>query len=109
MVRAYYKRLTSEDPKVLQQAAKTWSIWEGATSFLQLNPEYVAKFQEDEYAAAFARIECHYFINNCFLRTDNQLLEDVGSIRHIPAVIRRSASGQARCRSQALFIGQTTS
>src|SRR5882762_3567239 len=41
MVRAYYKRLTSEDPKVLQQAAKAWSIWEGATSFLQLNPEYV--------------------------------------------------------------------
>lgn len=87
MIRAYYKRLTSDDPQVMRQASKTWSIWEGATSFLKLNPEYVAKFQEDEYAAAFARIECHYFINNGFMRTDNQLIEDVGRIRRIPAVI----------------------
>jgi proline iminopeptidase len=87
MVRAYHKRLTSEDPQVVRQAAKSWSIWEGATSFLQPNPEYVAKFQEDEYAAAFARIECHYFINKGFMRTDNQLIEDVGRIRNIPAVI----------------------
>ncbi len=87
MVRAYYKRLTSDDPQVLSQASKCWSIWEGATSFLHLNPEYIAKFQEDEYAAAFARIECHYFINRGFFRTDKQLIENVGCIRHIPAVI----------------------
>jgi proline iminopeptidase len=87
MVRAYYELLTSADPKVVRQAAKTWSVWEGATSFLRLNPDYVAKFQEDEYAAAFARIECHYFINKGFLRTDNQLIEDVGKIRKIRSVI----------------------
>jgi len=87
MVRAYHKRLTSDDPQVLRKVAKSWSIWEGATSFLRLNPEYVAKFQEDEYAAAFARIECHYFINRGFFRTDSQLIEDVGRMRHIPAVI----------------------
>jgi proline iminopeptidase len=56
-------------------------------SFLRLNPEYVAKFEEDEYAAAFARIECHYFINKGFLRTANQLIEEVGKIRKIPSVI----------------------
>jgi proline iminopeptidase len=87
MVRAYHKRLTSDDPQMLSQASKCWSIWEGATSFLHLNPEYIAKFQEDNYAAAFARIECHYFINRGFFRTDNQLIEEVGRIRHIPAVI----------------------
>ena len=87
MVRAYYRRLTSDDPQTMRQAAKTWSIWEGATSFLRLNPDYVAKFQEDDYAAAFARIECHYFINNGFFATDNQLIEQVGKIRKIPAVI----------------------
>jgi proline iminopeptidase len=87
MVAAYYERLTSADPQVLGEAARSWSIWEGATSFLRLNPEYVAKFGEDEYAVAFARIECHYFMNNGFFRTDNQLIEDVSRIRHIPAVI----------------------
>ena len=87
MVGAYYKRLTSEDPRVMGEAARTWSIWEGATSFLRLNPDYVAKFGEDEYAAAFARIECHYFINQGFFKTDNWLIENVDKIRKIPSVI----------------------
>jgi proline iminopeptidase len=87
MVRAYYKLLTGNDSQRVRQAAKTWSVWEGALSFLRLNPDYIAKFEEDEYAAAFARIECHYFINKGFFRTDNQLIEEVGRIRKIPTVI----------------------
>jgi proline iminopeptidase len=88
MMAAYYRRLTSEDPSVLDAAARAWSVWEGATSFLRLNPGYVAKFEQDSaYAAAFARIECHYFVNRGFFSSDSQLLEDVGRIRHIPAVI----------------------
>ena len=88
MMTAYYKRLTSPDPEVLRRAATAWSVWEGATSYLLLKPDYVTKFEEDAgYAAAFARIECHYFVNKGFLRSDNQLIEDVGRIRHIPAVI----------------------
>jgi proline iminopeptidase len=87
MMRAYYQRLTSTDPETVTRAARAWSIWEGATSFLRMNPQYVAKFEEDAYAAAFARIECHYFVKGGFFRTDNQLIEEVGRIRHIPAVI----------------------
>jgi len=88
LIRAYYRRLTSADRKVLTAAAKAWSMWEGATSYLRQNPDYVAKFATDgDYTAAFARIECHYFINGGFLRQDDQLLADVPRIRHIPAVI----------------------
>jgi proline iminopeptidase len=87
LIRAYYARLTSEDHQVLSRAAGAWSVWEGATSFLRTNPDYVARFQEADYAAAFARIECHYFINHGFFRSDNQLIEEVGKIRHIPAVL----------------------
>ena len=88
MIRAYYRRLTSTDRNVLNEAARAWSVWEGATSHLRRNPDYVAKLTADaRYAAAFARIECHYFINGGFLRQDDQLLADVDRIRHIPAVI----------------------
>jgi proline iminopeptidase len=34
-----------------------------------------------------ARIECHYFLNNCFFDSENFLIENVGKIRHIPTVI----------------------
>jgi proline iminopeptidase len=87
MIGAFYRRLTGDDPEVLRRAARAWAIWEGATSFLKLNPSYVAKFQDDSYAAAFARIECHYFMNRGFLRSDDQLIADVARMRHIPGVI----------------------
>jgi proline iminopeptidase len=87
MMRAYYERLVSKDLQTLASAARAWSIWEGATSFLRMNPSYVAKFDQSAYAAAFARIECHYFVHGGFLQSDNQLIENVGRIRHIPGVI----------------------
>jgi proline iminopeptidase len=87
MIGAYYRRLTSEDAAVLQEAARAWSVWEGSTSYLNVNPDYVAKFDDGAYAAAFARIECHYFVNRGFLARDAQLLEDAGRLHGIPGVI----------------------
>ncbi|MBN1206520.1 MAG: prolyl aminopeptidase [Myxococcaceae bacterium] len=87
LVHAYHRRLTSEDARVRLEAAKAWSIWEARTSTLLPNPGLVAHYGEDTFALAFARIECHYFVNRAFLRTDTQLLDDVPRIRHIPGVI----------------------
>jgi proline iminopeptidase len=87
MMAAYYKRLTSRQASVRHAAARAWSMWEAATSYLQADPEVVAKFEDPDYAAAFARIECHYFVNRGFLKRDDQLLRDVRRIRHIPTVI----------------------
>jgi proline iminopeptidase len=87
MVAAYHRRLTSSDEGVLLEAARAWSIWEGSTSKLFFDEDSIEKFADAEFAKAFARIECHYFINNCFFPSDNFLLENVGKIRHIPAVI----------------------
>lgn len=87
MMQAYYKRLTSRNATVRQRAARAWSVWEGATSHLHSDPRYVANFDDPDYAAAFARIECHYFVNRGFFTHDDQLLRDVRRIRHIPCVI----------------------
>ena len=86
-VSAYYRRLTSEDEATRLEAARAWSVWEGSTSKLFFDPASIEKFADPEFALAFARIECHYFMNNAFLPTDNYLVENVGRIRHIPAVI----------------------
>jgi proline iminopeptidase len=87
MMQAYYRRLISEDRAIRATAARAWTTWEGATSFLRANPAYVAKFDNPDYAAAFARIEAHYFVNHGFMDSDDQLLRDIEHIRHIPAVI----------------------
>lgn len=87
MVSAFYKRLTSNDPKVQLECAKAWSKWEGATSKLLFDEEAYKRFGDDEFALAFARIECHYFYHKGFLERDDQLIANVSRIRHIPAVI----------------------
>ncbi|MDQ5843939.1 MAG: prolyl aminopeptidase [Acidobacteriota bacterium] len=87
MVSAYYRRLTSDDEKTRVEAARAWSIWEGSTSKLFFDSKSVERFADTEFALAFARIECHYFMNNCFFETDNFLVDNVGKIRHIPCVI----------------------
>jgi proline iminopeptidase len=87
LMSAYYRRLTSPDPEVITAAARAWSIWEGTTSRLHVDPDAVSRFGEDRFAEAFARIEAHYFVHGAFLRSDTQLLDDVPKIAHIPAVI----------------------
>jgi proline iminopeptidase len=86
-VTAYYKRLTSPEASVRKEAALAWSIWEGSTSKLIYDPTSAAKFGEDEFADAFARIECHYFTNKGFFPEDNFLINNVAKIRHIKTVI----------------------
>lgn len=86
-VKAYYKRLTSTDRQVRLSAAKAWSVWEGSTSRLIPNASMVDTFGSDTFAEAFARIECHYFTNNIWMKSDNQILDDVPKIRHIPCEI----------------------
>ncbi|HNN91594.1 MAG TPA: prolyl aminopeptidase [Pseudomonadota bacterium] len=87
LVSAYYRRLTCGDPAVEQGAARAWSLWEARTSKLFEDPQIIARFTVDRFALSIARIEAHYFMNDGFLRTPDQLLTDVGRIRHLPAVI----------------------
>jgi proline iminopeptidase len=84
---AYYRRLTSPDGAVRREAAKAWSVWEASTSRLLPDPKLVERFSGDDFADAFARIECHYFVHGAFLRTDTQLLDDATRIAQLPGVI----------------------
>jgi proline iminopeptidase len=89
LLNAYYRRLTSPDVGLRTEAAKAWSLWEGRTSYLLPNEAWIAKTGEDEFATAFARIECHYFMHGGWLEGDKALLAtaNIDRIRHIPSVI----------------------
>ena len=87
LLQAFYRRLTSPDAQVRLKAARAWSTWEGRTVSLLPNPEREARFAEDSFAEAFARIECHYFVHGGWFQPRDQLLRNVDRIRHVPAVI----------------------
>ena len=87
LLTAFYKRLTSNDKQVRLAAAKAWSVWEASTSKLIPSMASKKRFSMAEFAEAFARIECHYFVNKGFFERENLLLENIDRIRHIPGII----------------------
>lgn len=86
MIPAYYELLTGEDELGRMHAAKAWANWEGVTAALIPNREIINHFSDPFVALALSRIECHYFINHCFMRP-NQLLQAAGQLKGIPGVI----------------------
>jgi proline iminopeptidase len=87
LVSAYHKRLTHKDRRIQAEAAAAWSQWEGDTISIRGPEARPSKFNEIDFAIAFARIECHFFANKGFFAEDNWLLKNIGKIRGIPGWI----------------------
>ena len=83
LIQAYYARLTSSEAEVRRAAAKEWTRWEMATSRLFPDASYLEKAEDLDFAVAFARIECHYFINGIFLE-EAHILNNADAVQHIP-------------------------
>ena len=86
MIEAYYHQLTGGDEMQKLRAAKAWSVWEGMTATLQTDESVINSFSNAHSALSIARIECHYFMHQCWLKP-NQIIDDVNKIRHIPGYI----------------------
>ncbi|MCW5581247.1 MAG: prolyl aminopeptidase, partial [Luteimonas sp.] len=87
LISAFHRRLTSDDEETRLAAARAWSVWEGATSFLHVDEDFAGSHADAKFALAFARIENHYFVNGGFFEVEDQLLRDAGKIADIPGVI----------------------
>lgn len=86
MVASYYKLLTHSDEKIRLRVAKAWSGWEGSTLSLIPNLEKIEEFTNPHLSLSLARIECHYFMNDAWLKP-NQLLKDAHKLKGIPGWI----------------------
>ena len=87
LMAAYHKRLTGADRAVQARAAAAWSQWEGDTISLRGPDARPAKFNEVDFATAFARIECHYFVNGGFFDEDGWILKNARKLKAIPGWI----------------------
>lgn len=87
LLAAYHRRLVDPDLAVQREAAAAWSRWEGDTISIRGPEARPPKFNETDFATAFARIECHYFKNGGFFAHDGWLLEQAPKFAHIPGFI----------------------
>ena len=86
MVNTYHKLLCGADELKRFAAAKAWAAWEGSIATLNPRPHLGNDFSDGHFALALARIECHYFVNQCFFEP-NQLLKNMHKISHLPGII----------------------
>ena len=84
-IAAYHKRLFSGDLHCEVRYARAWASWENALASIESNGP--SGHSPAEYARAFSRLENHYFYNAGFLGADEQILDNVHKISHIPGVI----------------------
>ena len=87
LITAYHKRLTSTNRAVQVEAAQAWSQWEGDTISIRGPEARPPKFNEADFAVAFARIECHFFQNRGFFEHDGWLLANADKLKDIPGWI----------------------
>lgn len=93
LMNAYHSVLSSETASAeRKKAANAWTKWEQTLSTFPRRGEADAPANAkytDEENLAFARIECHYFVNGGFVEQDGFLLaeEQMKKIRHIKTTI----------------------
>ena len=84
LLAAYRRRLIDPDSAVHMPAAVVWKTYE--TNFTNLVPPTTPAHGASPETLAMSRIMAHYMANGCFL-SENQLIDNLGAIRHIPAAI----------------------
>ena len=80
----YHRMIFSENDTLAKKACKEWSLWEGKSSCLYPTKKVVDAF--DECSLSLARIESHFFMNNCFIE-ENQIIKNINKILDIPCTI----------------------
>jgi proline iminopeptidase len=83
---AYAKLLSSDDPKIHEQAALEWCKWEDTHVSLMPGWEPNPRYKDARFRLIFSRIVTHYWSHGCFF-DDNELIEGMNCIKHIPSIL----------------------
>lgn len=86
VVAGYNALLNDPDPETRRRAVDAWCRWESATPDWPPNDEMAERFDDPDYALAFARIVTHYVLNNAFLQ-DGILLRNADLLQDIPGAL----------------------
>ena len=86
IVDAYHRLLNDEDPEVRRRAVEAWCLWESATPAWPPTDGLAERFEDPDYALAFARIVTHYVRHNAWLE-DEVLFRNADRLAAIPGVL----------------------
>lgn len=82
----YTECLQGSNELARMSAAKSWALWQARCSSLQPHLYVIDQYSDPHFALALATLESHYISNHYFIE-ENQVMNDVHKIRHIPTYI----------------------
>lgn len=84
----YADKINSKDTKTAIKYANEWTLWECTLLTLDYDKRKIEGevIVGDDSNLAVARLETHYFLNNCFM-PENYIIDSIEKIRHIPAYV----------------------
>jgi proline iminopeptidase len=86
VVDAYAERLADPDPAVTAAAARDWCTWEDVHVSLTTGPTTALRDADPAFRLTFATQVCWFWSHSAFLG-DRGILDRIGEIAHIPAVL----------------------
>jgi proline iminopeptidase len=86
VVAGYNRLLNDPDSRVRGRAVEAWCRWESATPAWPPSDGLAERFEDPDYALAFARIVTHYVQHDAWLE-DGILLRNAGRLRDIPGAL----------------------
>lgn len=86
LIAAYYKILTSNNEIARMAAAKAWAKWSAVCATLDPCNKIKQHLNNPNFALNLARLECHYFVNKCFI-AENAILNNIENIKNITGII----------------------
>ena len=86
VITAYHHLLSSDDELSRMAAAKRWAQWEGQCATLQPCRSVFNRFTNPHTAISLARIETHFFKNQCFIEP-NVILKNAYKLEKIPGIL----------------------
>jgi proline iminopeptidase len=82
----YHKQMNSKNPKTRKTFLFEWGLYEQSIMPLEYNLKKALKRMKKWNYTAVAKIENHYFINNCFL-PKNYIIKNASKLSKIPTII----------------------
>lgn len=87
-VKYYYEKMKDKNQEIADEHIRRWNTNE--SSAMSIDPDLpsikLSNIDVDDKARSIAIIECHYFINNCFL-PENFIIENASKLSGIPIII----------------------
>ena len=89
LLKAYMRRFQGKLGKTVKNKAHMkWSLWENTINSVTEKSKKTMKkrLKINNVYKTLSMIECHYFLNNCFI-PKNYILKNIHKIKHIPTYI----------------------